>query len=240
VKYESAGLLGIVGGLGPESTVDYYRLFVEGYRERYGGEYPPLLLYSVSLSRMLELQRADRGEELVELLLGAAQALHRGGATLALVASNTPHRYFDELAARSPLPLLSIVEATADRAVALGLRRLGLLGTGFTMAADFYPRVFARRRLSVIVPTPEEQAYIHERIFAELEEGRVVPETRDRFLDIVARLKEQDSIDGVILGCTELPLMFPGDELRLPFLNTSRIHVEAALERLLGPGETSG
>ena len=89
-------------------------------------------------------------------------------------------------------------------------------------------------------PTPEEQAYIHERIFAELEEGRVVPETRDRFLDIVARLKEQDSIDGVILGCTELPLMFPGDELGLPFLNTSRIHVEAALERLLGPRETSG
>jgi len=237
VGKEGAGVLGIVGGLGPESTADYYRLFVEGYRERCGGEYPALLVYSVSLSRMLAMQRADRGNELVDLLLGAVEALQRAGATLALVASNTPHRYFDELAARSPLPLLSIVEAARARAASLGLQRLGLLGTGFTMAADFYPRVFARQGLSVVVPSPEEQTYIHERIFAELEEGRVVPETRGRFLEIIARLREQESIDGLILGCTELPLMFPRDELGLPFLNTSCIHVEAALERLLGPGQ---
>jgi aspartate racemase len=237
VAEEALGVLGIVGGLGPESTVDYYRLFVEGYRQRRSGRYPPLVVYSVSLSRMLELQRADRAGDLVKLLLGALESLKRAGATLALVASNTPHRYFDELAARSPVPLMSIVEATRARAAALGLRRLGLLGTSFTMEADFYPRVFARHGLDVAVPAPEEQRYIHEKIFAELEEGRVVPETRDRFLDIVGRLRERDSIDGLILGCTELPLMFPRDELDLPFLNTTRIHVEAALERLLGRRE---
>jgi aspartate racemase len=228
-------VLGIVGGLGPESTIDYYRLFLEGYRARSAGEFPALVLYSVSLSRMLELQRAERGADLVQLLLEAVEGVHRAGATLALVASNTPHRYFDEIAAGSPVPLVSIVEATCARASALGLRRLGLLGTGFTMAADFYPRVFARDGLSVVVPSTEEQRYIHEKIFDELEEGRVVSESRKRFLEIIRRLKEQESIDGLILGCTELPLMFPDDELGLPFLNTTRIHVQAALERMFGP-----
>jgi len=229
-------MLGIVGGLGPESTVDYYRLFLEGYRAGHGGEFPEAVLYSVSLSRMLELQEEQRHAALVEMLLAAVGAVHRAGATLALIASNTPHRYFDEIAARSPVPLVSIVEAACSRASELGLRRLGLLGTAFTMAADFYPKVFARAGLATIVPSPEEQRYVHERIFAELEEGRVVAETRTRFLQIIRRLKDQESIDGLILGCTELPIMFPRDELGIPFLNTSRIHVEAALGRL----ETAG
>lgn len=228
--------LGIVGGLGPESTVEYYRLFLEGYRARRAGEYPAVALYSVSMTRMLGLQEAERHTELVKLLLEAVEAVHRAGATLAVIASNTPHRYFEELDARSPVPLLSIVAATCTRASALGLRRLGLLGTGFTMAADFYPRVFSQAGLEVRVPPEDEQAYVHEKIFSELEEGRVVPETRRRFLRIVGRMKDEQAIDGLILGCTELPLMFPHDELGLPFLNTSRIHVEAALERLLPRG----
>ncbi|MBN1836249.1 MAG: amino acid racemase [Spirochaetales bacterium] len=224
--------LGIVGGLGPESTVDYYRLFLEGYRVRHHGELPALLVYSVSLTRMLRLQEAERHAELVELLLSAVEAVQRAGADLVLIASNTPHRYFDRIAARSPVPLVSIVEAACSRAVAVGLRRPGLLGTGFTMGADFYPEVFARAGLEIVVPSAPEQRYVHEKIFAELEEGRVLPETREGFLRIIGRLKEQEGIDGLILGCTELPLMFPRDELGLPFLNTSRIHVDAALSRL--------
>jgi aspartate racemase len=227
-------ILGIVGGLGPESTLDYYRLVIDGYRQRRGGEYPQLVIYSASLSRMLALQNAGRHAELVTYLLDALKALHRAGAGLALIASNTPHEYFEELEAAAPLPLLSIVEAACRRACELGLRRLGLVGTGFTMRADFYPRVFARAGMSVVVPSPEEQAYIHDRIFAELELGEVVPATRASFLEVVRRLQEEERIDGLILGCTELPLMFPRDELGMPFLNTSRIHVEAALELICG------
>lgn len=225
-------VLGIVGGLGPESTLDYYRLLIEGYQARRAGEHPELLIYSASLSRMLALQEGQRHEELVAYLLGALAALQRAGAGLGLIASNTPHRYFDELQAASTLPLLSIVEATCRRAAGLGLRRLGLLGTGFTMAADFYPRVFARQGIAVVVPSAEEQAFVHERIFAELELGRVVPATREGFLEVARRLQVEEGIDGLILGCTELSLMFPRDELGMPFLNTSRIHVEAALEEL--------
>lgn len=225
-------ILGIVGGLGPESTLDYYRMLVEGHRQRHGGEEPELLIHSVSLTRMLALQNAGRRAELVALLLGSLQALHRAGAGLALIASNTPHEYFDELERAAPLPLLSIVEATCRRARELGLRRLGLLGTAFTMRADFYARVFAREGLAVVVPSAPEQKLVHEKIFAELEFGHVVPETRQAFLRITERLKAEQGIDGLVLGCTELPLLFPGDELGIPFLNTSRIHVEAALERL--------
>ena len=225
-------ILGIVGGLGPESTLDYYKMLVEGHRQRHGGEDPELLIHSISLTRMLALQNAGRRGELVALLLGSLQTLHRAGAALALIASNTPHEYFDELERAAPLPLLSIVEATCRRAGALGLRRPGLLGTAFTMKADFYARVFAREGMTVVVPSAQEQKLIHEKIFAELEFGRVVPETRQAFLQIAERLKVEQGIDGLVLGCTELPLMFPGDELGIPFLNTSRIHVEAALERL--------
>lgn len=228
-------VLGIVGGLGPESTLDYYRLLVEGYRARRSGQDPELVLFSASLSRMLSLQNAGRRAELVAYLLRALEALHRAGADLGLIASNTPHEYFDDLQRAAPLPLLSIVEASCRAAAARGLRRLGLLGTGFTMRAEFYQRVFGRQGLAVLVPSPEEQDYVHEKIFAELEFGKVVPGTRLRFLDIVRRLIAEQQVDGLILGCTELPLMFPGDELGIPFLNTSRIHVEAALE-ILAPG----
>jgi aspartate racemase len=225
-------VLGIVGGLGPESTIDYYRLLVEGHRARHGGQDPELVLFSASLSRMLALQNAGRRSELISYLLEALEALHRAGAGLALIASNTPHEYFQELQQAAPLPLLSIVEATCREAAARGLARLGLLGTGFTMRGQFYQQVFTRQGIAVVVPSAEEQAHIHERIFAELELGRVVPETRRRFLQVVRRLQAEEGIDGLILGCTELPLMFPGDELGIPFLNTSRIHVEAALEML--------
>jgi len=225
-------ILGIVGGLGPESTLDYYRLLIEGYRRQHDGAEPELFIHSVSLTRLLALQNAGRRPEIVALLLASLNALHRAGADLALIASNTPHEYFEELERAAPLPLLSIVEAACRRARKLGLSRPGLLGTAFSMKADFYPRVFAREGMNVFVPSPQEQSYIHEKIFSELEFGWVLAETRRRFLQIVARLQAEQGIDGLILGCTELPLLFPEDELGLPFLNTGRIHVEAALERL--------
>jgi len=224
--------LGIVGGIGPESTIDYYRMMIElCLIER--RDYPEIIVYSINMNKMLDMtERADL-DELVQYLLTALEALKSAGADFAIIASNTPHMVFDTLQEESPLDLLSIVEATCKKAVSLKMRRLLLLGTKFTMKSSFYKSVFSKEGIEIIVPEDNEIEYIHDRIFKELELGNIVQETKNRILKIVSRIKQKEGIEGVILGCTELPLMFPEDELGINFLNTSRIHVESALKRMV-------
>ena len=228
-------VLGIVGGIAPESTVEYYRLLIAAYRERVrDGSYPPIIINSIDLKRLLDLAGADRLAELTGYLSTEVQRLARAGAEVALFASNTPHIVFDEVQGRSPVPLISIVEAAADDAQRRGLRRLGLFGTRFTMQGRFYPEVFARRGIRVCIPDPENRTYIHDKYLGELVLGVFLPATRDRLLAIVHRLKETDGIDGLILGGTELPLLLrdPGDT-GIPFLDTTRIHVDRAISEIL-------
>jgi aspartate racemase len=228
-------LLGVVGGIAPESTIEYYRLLIAAYRERVrDGSYPPIIIDSIDLKRLLDLAAADRLTELTGYLSTAVQRLARAGAEVALFASNTPHIVFDEVQRQSPVPLISIVEAAADEAQRRGLRRLGLFGTRFTMQGRFYPEVFARRGITVRIPDPENRAYIHDKYVGELVLGAFLPATRDRLLAIVQRLKDTDGIDGLILGGTELPLLLrdPGDT-GIPFLDTTRIHVDRALSEIL-------
>jgi aspartate racemase len=227
--------LGIVGGIAPESTIDYYRQIVATYRERRGdGSYPAILIDSIDLKRMLELVSVQDLTGLTDYLLVAVRNLARAGAEVGLLASNTPHLVFDDLARQSPIPLISIVEATCDAARALGLTKVGLLGTRFTMQARFYPETFARHGMTVFVPEPEEQEYVHERYMGELVQAVFRPETREGVLAIVARMKARDGIEGVILGGTELPLLFrEGAPPGIPVLDTTRIHVERAVAELL-------
>ena len=228
-------IAGVVGGTGPESTVDYYRLFVRVYRERTrDGSYPELVLYCIDNQKLLDLVAADKLEAVAEYLLQAVERLARAGADFALFAANTPHLVFDAVQGRSPLPLLSIVEATREAAQALGLKRLGLFGTRFTMQGRFYPAAFAGAGIALVLPTPEEQRFIHEKYVGELIHGTFLPDTRARFLEIATRLQTGAGIDGLILGGTELPLLLRDvAHLSLPMLDTAKIHVERAVAEML-------
>ena len=228
-------VLGIIGGIAPESTVEYYRLLIAGYRERVGdGGYPPIIINSIDLKRLLDLIGAGRLAEVTDYLSTEVERLARAGATVALFASNTPHLVFDDLQRRSPIPLISIVDATADAAQAIGLAKVGLFGTRFTMQGSFYPETLAGRGIAVVTPGPDDQTYIHDKYMTELVPGIFLPATRDRFLDIVRRLKQSNGIEALILGGTELPLLLrDSGDTGIPFLDTTRIHVERALTAIL-------
>jgi aspartate racemase len=223
--------IGMVGGIGPESSVDYYRLLIFAYRQTHkDGSYPAIVINSVDLKTVLDLVSAGERARLVEFFCGAIDALARAGAQVGFLASNTPHLVFDEIARRSPIPLVSIVESARAQAAALGLKRVGLFGTRFTMQASFYADAFADAGIEVVTPQPEEQGYIHEKYMGELVAGILLPETRTRLLTIAQLLKSRDGIEALILGGTELPLILRGDnEIGIPFLDTAQIHVQAVM-----------
>jgi aspartate racemase len=226
--------LGIIGGLGPESTIEYYRLLVSGYRERASdASCPPLFINSIDVKKMLTLAAAaDRGP-LIEYLLTSLLPLARAGAEFALMAANTPHIVFPEVAKKSPLPLISIVDATCDFAKRYEFRKLGLFGTRFTMQAGFYQKVFQERGLGIVLPSEAEQNYLHDKYVGELVAGHFFPEARERLMAIAKRLRDEERIEALILGGTELPLLL-GDQaaVGIPLLDTSRIHVQATLDRM--------
>jgi aspartate racemase len=226
--------LGMIGGIGPESTIEYYRHLIAAYRaQKPDGSYPAIVINSINMKTLLDMIEADDRVRMVEFLVGEIRKLASAGAQCGLLAANTPHIVFDEIRQQAPIPMVSIVEATCEKAKALGLRRLGLFGTRFTMQGEFYPRVFSREKIGLVVPQAQEQTYIHDRYMNELVKGIILPETRQRLLVIVERMKEQEHIDGLILGGTELPLIL-GDvaDRGIPFLDTTRIHAEAALAQL--------
>ena len=226
--------LGIIGGIGPESTVDYYRSIIAAYRLRtQDGSYPPIVINSINLRKMLDLVEANEFATLTEYLMAEVQRLANAGADLALFASNVPHIVFNEVRSQSPIPLVSIVEAACEAAKSQGLKKLGLFGARFTMQGRFYPEVFSREGIELVAPAPDEQAYIHDKYMNELVQGVIRPETRDGLLAIVNRMKEQRGIQGLILGGTELPLILRDvQDCGIPFLDTAQIHVRAAVARL--------
>lgn len=225
--------LGIIGGIGPESTVDYYQTIVGLYRERNpDGSYPALLINSVDMNRLRKAFEAGALGDIVDYLLPELHRLQRAGADFGLLAANTPHLVFDDLQRQSPIPLISIVAVTCAAAKASGLKRVALFGTRFTMTAPLYPDVFSRQGLDVVIPEPADQDYIHDRYLNELVNGIFLPETHAGLLAIVDRMAHS-GIDGVILGGTELPLILREAEHNgIPFLNTTRIHCEAAIEQM--------
>jgi aspartate racemase len=229
--------LGIVGGLGPESTIDYYRRLLARHRERSGAAANlHIIIDSVDIARFFNFMAIGDLEGLTGYLAASVERLAHAGAELALVAANTPHVVFPQLATRSPIPLVSIVEATCARAASLRLERVSIFGTRFTMEGTFYPDALRAAGITVVRPEEQEMAWIHQIYVGELVPGVFLPETRARLLEIVDGLLHRNGIDGVILGGTELPLL-----LREPshgevlLLDTTTIHVDAALDRMLGP-----
>ena len=224
--------LGIVGGLGPESTIDYYRRILEEWKRDDPSSTPSIIIDSLDVNRGLRLVEHDR-PGLIEYLSASIDRLAAAGADFAAMAANTPHVVFDDLIARSPIPLVSIVEACADEARRRDLRRLGLLGTRFTMEGRFYPEVFARREMAIVSPNDKERAWIHERYIGQLLKGDFRDETRDGVKSVIRRLREEENIDGVILGGTELTLLLSDATVEgIPALDTTALHVAAIVERL--------
>jgi aspartate racemase len=226
--------VGIIGGIAPESTVAYYRQLIASYREQKpDGSYPSVIINSIDLTKVLDLAANDL-DKLVDYLVDELQKLARAGADFGLLASNTPHIVFDEVRRQSPIPLISIVEVTGQAAKALGLKKLALFGTRFTMQGRFYPEVFSREGITIAVPDENDQTYIHDKYMSELVKGVYLPETREKLLAVVDRIKKNTGIQGLILGGTELPLILTATTASgIPLLDTTQIHVQAAVTELL-------
>ncbi|MBW2129588.1 MAG: amino acid racemase [Deltaproteobacteria bacterium] len=224
--------IGIVGGLGPESTLYYYRIFTNlcYSNPKLEGSMPEILIYSLNLQECLKIMEAERWSEMAQKILDAFFSLFRAGANFGLIAANTPHKVFDVIKEECPIPLISIVEATCMAVKQKGLSRVGLFGTLTTMGSSFYRDVFERHGITIEIPEEKDRDYICEKISRELGVGIIREETRRGFLDIAEKMRKENSIEGLILGCTEIPLLLGGEDIGMPFFDTSRIHVESALE----------
>ena len=222
--------IGILGGISHESTAVYYqRLHAEYFARRQDYYYPEVIVYSLNFQKFTDYEDRGEMEPYVEYILQGLVALQRAGADFALMAANSPHAVFPQVAAQTTLPLLSIVEVTAKAAQARNLRRLLLLGIRFTMQATFYADVCARYGIDVITPDADEQNIINRIIFEELVVGNFRAESRQLLLRII----EQYAVDGVILGCTELPLLLRASDTTTPLLDTLTLHVKAAVDYAL-------
>lgn len=231
--------LGLIGGIGPESTIEYYRLIIAGYRERDPRRaYPAIIVNSINLQQYIDWINAKQLDEFAKGLVQEIDVLVRAGADFGALCSNTPHIVFDELQRSTSLPLISIVEATCERVQQLGLKRVGLFGTRFTMQGRFYPDVFSRAGVELVTPDEADQDFIHEKYMNELLNDKFLPETREQMLTIADKLQERAGIEGIILGGTELPLLLSpetftdGQRNGLRFFDTTRIHVDRLIEEL--------
>lgn len=226
--------LGIVGGIGPESTIEYYRFILDGCKKRLGEKGAPhIIIDSIDVNRGIAMLDANDLAALADYISGSVERLVRAGAEIGLIAANTPHIVFDQVQARASMPMISLVEAARDRAVASGFKRLGLLGTGFTMRGRFYPEVFARAGVELVVPNEEEKTFIHEAYIGELLKNEFRPETREAIVRTIERMRREDGVEAVLLAGTELPLLLRGAEPEgISFLDTTLIHVDAAVEAI--------
>jgi aspartate racemase len=225
--------IGIIGGMSPESTITYYEYITHTYTERFGDYgYPEIIIYSVSFQPYVDWPRAERWDLVAEGLSAAARKLEAAGADFFVVATNTMHIVFDEIAASVGIPGLSLLDAVRDYASARGMRTLGLLGTSFTMEKPFYQDALGESGIRVIVPDSGDRDVINNVIYDELVRGVVRDESRRHFVRVIDELASRGA-EGVILGCTEIPLLIQAEYCDLPLLDSTRIHAEAALQYAL-------
>ncbi|MFC7554021.1 aspartate/glutamate racemase family protein [Pseudoroseomonas wenyumeiae] len=217
-----------------ESSAEYYRIINEQVRDRLGGLHSArCLMWSFDFAGIEALQHAGRWADATAELIAAAQRLERGGADFVVICTNTMHRMAAEVQAAIGIPLLHIADPTAERIRAAGLRRVGLLGTAFTMEQDFYKgRLVERHGLEVLVPEAEDRALVHRVIYEELVQGRAEPASREAYRAVIARLVERGA-EAVILGCTEIMLLVRPEDSAVPLFDTTALHAEAAVERAI-------
>lgn len=223
-------VIGLIGGMSWESSLEYYRIINETTKARLGGLHSAhCVLYSVDFAEIEALQHQGQWAEAADILMAAAQNLERAGADFLVLCTNTMHKLADEIQSGVKIPLLHIADATAEQIVAGGIRRVGLLGTRFTMEQAFYKqRLIERYGLEVLIPTEPERDIVHRIIYDELCLGIIKPESRSHYLHIMERLV-QAGAEGIILGCTEIELLIQPGDCAVPLFATTRIHAEAAV-----------
>lgn len=225
--------IGILGGMSPESTAAYYEHITRTYTQRFGDYgYPEIIIYSVSFQPYVDWPNAERWDLVAQGLSEAAGKLEAAGADFIIIATNTMHLVFDEVQASVNVPMLSLLDAVGEAILARGLETVGLLGTRFTMEKTFYQDALARKDIQVLVPGAADRQVVNDVIYNELIAGEIRDESRARYVEIIGRLAERGA-GGVILGCTEIPLLVSEEDAGLPLFDTTAIHAEAALSYAL-------
>lgn len=220
--------IGLIGGMTPESTLMYYTRIIELGRERWSDPLhnPVMVIVSIDLAEIAAHQNVGDADRVVEILTDALGRLHRAGAEIGAMTANTPHLYFDRLAAAAPLPLVHIVDAALERARSLKVNKALLLGTRATMEGSLYPKPFTAAGIEILTPDRGERELINRSIYEDLARGVVTPELREAYLELCRRRIEGEDVDAVILGCTEIPLVIKPGDLPVPLIDTARCHAE--------------
>jgi len=221
--------IGIIGGLTPESTVSYYLHITRSYIEKFGDySYPEVIIYSVNLENYHRWRDEDKWNLIIEDLAKASNNIQKSGADFGLIATNTMHKVFDEVQRQTSLPLMNLIDITVDNVKKNNIKKIGLLGTKFTMEQGFYKSKLIDNEIAVLTPSTEDQAVIHKIIVEELARGEILEKSKNLYLNIIDKLKSQGA-EGVILGCTEIPLLIKQSDCDFPVIDTATIHAEAAL-----------
>lgn len=227
--------IGLIGGIGPESSIDYYRLIIKRFQERLNTkDYPEIIINSINMTEMLSYIFNNQLDKLVDFLTDRIKILETIGVDYGAIASNTPHIVFERLIEKVKIPLISIVEETCKEIDDKKMQRVGLFGTKYTMTNGFYNKVAKKYGIEIIIPVTEKQDFIHNKYMAELVFNRIVPETKKQLIQIVRELKEKESIEGLILGGMELPLILNQSDFGdIKILDTTKIHVESIVTKMI-------
>ncbi|WP_223067071.1 aspartate/glutamate racemase family protein [Paenibacillus caui] len=226
--------VGIIGGTGPESTVDYYQSIISKYQEKIGSkeDLPELFINSINMYKIFHLLMNGQTQELINYLTDAVQKLESVGADFVVFTGNTPHIVFEQVQEKVQVPMINMVEETYLKAKELSLEKIGLIGTKFTMENDFFKKPFISHNIEMVVPNQSEQEYIHRKIVEELENGIVNNDTKKGFLNIIEQMTDRDGIQAVILGCTEIPMLIKNEDLNIHSLNTAEIHINKIIDTI--------
>jgi aspartate racemase len=226
--------IGIIGGVSPESTAKYYQYITRKYYARFGDySYPRIIIYSVNFQQFINWQKEGHWNNITESLIQAAQAVHTAGADFGLIAANTMHAVFDKVQEKSLIPLISIIEATADAINKEKIKTVGLLGTLHTMRENFYKDGLLEHGIMTMVPEPKEQEFINKVVYYELSMGQINQESKQVFIEIINKLRGRGA-EGIVLGCTEIPLLVQQNDCDIKLFNTTEIHAQKALDFAVG------
>jgi len=225
-----ARTIGILGGMSPESTIEYYQYITRRYTEIYGDYgYPEIIIDSVSFQPYVDWPTQGRWDLVTAGLVVAAKNLERAGVDFIVIATNTMHLVLDDIQAQIDTPILSLLDTVADSIEDAGQKRVGLLGTQFTMEKHFYQKALAKRGIEVLTPNADDRAFVNSVIYDELVAGEIRDKSRRGYLRVIDKLA-QAGAEGIILGCTEIPLLVKATDTDLPLFDTTTIHAQAALD----------
>jgi aspartate racemase len=224
-------IIGLIGGMSWESSLEYYRIINETIKEKLGGLHSAKsLLYSVDFEEVEKLQRLGKWREATRIMIDAAKRIELGGADFVIICTNTMHKMAEEMQQKIQIPILHIADSTAEKIKAAGYKKIGLLGTKFTMEENFYKgRLIEKYNLEVLIPDEAERQFVHDVIYKELCLGIVQQNSKNRFKEIIENLSKK-GVQAVILGCTEIPLLIKQEDVSIPLFDTTRIHAESAVD----------